>query len=193
MLLIKFYLKCEGSLLFLHWEEKLFFFLYPGRDNFSPVLGHSQNVVKREIKSLSSYIIHPWPWGTSCCSSSSATSHFSSFQLQTSTCPRCGQCTDAGTFSIISLWRCEISWEILSFVCLFASWRLFPLWCWCWFQIRFRNEINMDWSCLQVGPFWISSTRPPIVWVGWDSEPWDNSLTTLLTTKSSMWGKACKS
>lgn len=78
--------------------RKLFFI--PHRDIvFSPILGHSEKVVKREIKSLSSYIIHPWPWGTSCCSSSSATSHFSSFQLQAFICSHSGgQYTDTETF-----------------------------------------------------------------------------------------------
>lgn len=156
---------------------------------FSPILGHSQKVAKREIKSLSSCIIRVWPWGTSCCSSTSATSHYSSFQLQAFIRPQCkyaawGQFTDIETFHQV-LVRVEkyFAWFSL-FPCSVYSTSLLcdantDLTFW------FQSQTNRNWNYLQL--------RPPIVWVGWDSEPWDKTPTTLLTTKSSMWGEACKS
>lgn len=100
---------------------------------FPLILGHSQQVVKRDIKSLSSYIIHP-----------SALRfimlfifflHYLTFFFipVTVTCPQpkhavWGQCTDTDTFSLTKDW---INWDtfgcLLYFSVHFVSSSL--LWC----------------------------------------------------------------
>lgn len=119
---------------------------------FSIILGHPQQVVKRDIQSLSSYIIHRWPWATLCLtSSSSTTSHSSSCQSQSFTralrkTRTLGSARRRESISINLLNRCGINWGNVSCCWLYFSFHLLlllmflhssALWCWYWMKIWF--------------------------------------------------------
>lgn len=101
----------------IKFHRKLFkLVLFP----LTPVLGHPQKVVKKEIKSLSTHTIHPWPWGniTLLISPPSSSRNISlHFHYRRSPVHTAGsalrQKTSSLSFFLSHLWGCKISSETL--------------------------------------------------------------------------------